>query len=220
MSLGFGVFLGLFFVGLVILYTKNRDVVSMKKILKWLGIIFGSLVVLFVLIYLGFYMKDRYDSRPQIISELRNVKLGESIQDTKFRVGELKKDKKSTDANSGYVLPSDGYYDFTNDKYSTVKIINDKVASIEYFCESENYFLPINGISCGTRGDVILEKFGKDVEVFCLINPEVEYDKDLVRAYAVKKYQIRYFLGQNEVVGFKVAKPDDLVSNKNWKECK
>lgn len=56
-----------------------------------------------------------------------------------------------------------------------VQIKNNKVEYIAYVCESDGYdSTELNGISCGGRGDEILNKFGSEVRVLCSVN-KVDY---------------------------------------------
>lgn len=223
MSIGLGVFLGLVFLGLVVLYTKNRDSISMKKILKWIGIVVGIIVLLFVLIYLGFYLKDKYDSRPQVISEFRNIRIGDTSQQVKFKIGQLTLNEKVTkESIEDYPMVGDGFYSTDQDRLR-VNIVNGKVESVIYHCDQDNVdFTKINEISCGDNGEKIQELFAKDVQIYCHLDDGKTKDYELMRVYITRQYHVRYHLYQNMVVGFKFANPDDLTSpkNKKWGECK
>jgi len=79
----------------------------------------------------------------------------------------------------------------------------------------------LNGVTCGTSGDKILEKFGQRVTVSCLKQDAStpHYDKDLLRLYATATYNVGYYLYQNRVVGFRVAAPETLAAQTLWEPC-
>ena len=206
MSIGFGIFLGLFFCGLIYLYTQTKDRWNWAKGCKSVFVVMGVLISLGLIFIGGIYLYGYYQEIPKVITEFKGVKLGESLSDVTFKLGNPEKVK-----NEWY-------------KYSSpdrgVEIQDGKVSFITYFWEiRKSDYTKLNGIKCGSSGDEIFKSFGKDVRVLCDMGKEK--DDKLIRAYDVMKYGTRYYLYTNLVYRMGITSPETLKSSTGtrWGHC-
>jgi len=204
MSIGFGIFLGLFFCGLIYLYTQTKDRWNWAKRCKSVFVVLGVLISLGLISIGGIFLYDYYQGIPKVITEFKGVKLGESLSDVTFKLGNPEKVKNEW---YGYSSPDRG-----------VKIQDGKVSFITYFCKNSDY-TKLNGIKCNSSGDTIFKRFGKDVRVLCDMGKE--RDDKLIRAYDVMKYGTRYYLYTNLVYRMGITSPETLKSSigTRWDHC-
>lgn len=221
MSIGLGIFLGLVFCGLVFLYSRNKLDFNFRKTMKWVFIIVLVPVVPIVIYLVWEFAHYQYLNRNIVMKEFMNISIDDTLTNTKFRVGELTLDKNVTEFREyDKKYPTDGYY-YLPDKRTSVSIRQGKVETIEYDCPNSGTDLVfVNTIQCGNTGEQVLEKFGTKLVIKCLTDDTVTFDKDLVRAYDVAKYNTRYLLYQNHVIGFVISGNDLFTSDRYWKKCK
>ena len=247
--MGFGIFCGLVFCGLIYLYTQTKDRWNwgkLKKIILWIVLI----PIILGLIWGGVnYLIEKNENRPKILTEFKNVKLGEDFSDVVFRLGKptrreaklvewsLKKLNETKITDPQYVTVLKEYnkteeeLDKVNKSSSTdgdydfgenlsVEFKNHKVNFIYFLCPEFNYE-KLNGIGCGDTSENIKEKFGSDnIRVLCGLKPD-EDTKGMFRAYDVIKYGTRYYLSTNSVlaVGLTDSKSLESKFGINWGKC-
>jgi hypothetical protein len=244
--MGIGIFLGLFFCGVIYLYTQTKDRWNWSKLKKITLYIITVPILLGLLLSGGYYLYDKYENRPKLITELKGVKLGDSLKDASFKLGEfqteqdfnisyfydlmMKSEKNSSEFDiyfkdwkvaleSARKRPKntiDGFY--RNDPQNiNLNIINNKIDFITQNCSQDYDYTTVNNIGCKDTGDEILKKFDSDVRVLC----DRENADNTRRVYDVVNYGVRYFLSQNVVYGFGIAEPKTLESyiGINWVKC-
>lgn len=241
MSIGLGLFLGLVFCSVIFLYTQTKDRWNWSKGGKIFLYLIGTPFVIMLFFLGGNYFYEEYQERPKVITELKGVYLGENFQDVIFKHGNAKRilwfwaddspdttpytddEVKTQLRNAGSDLlkqiaegSTDGYYVFDKDTL-TVTIKNNRVEKILVGCTDGGNSL--NGISCGSNGDEILNKFGRDIRVLC--NVTADPDKNSLRVYEIVKYGTRYYLRLNTVNQMMITSPATLNSyvSKKWAEC-
>lgn len=213
MGIGIGLFFGFLFFGLIYLYVSTREQWNWRKICRRTAVILGGICVLLVLFLGGLLIKSFWwDVRPQLITQLAGVSVGEKLADVFFKHGDFKRDAKR-DPND----KSEERYENT-EKNTYILVKDGKVTNVAYYCQPFDY-KPINGINCDDSGEKIKEKFGDRVRILCL-NEKTEGGK-FERAYDVVDYGTRYVLHMNKVVAMVIASPKDLQSyvGMNWDKC-
>lgn len=161
-----------------------------------------------------------YHGLPKVITEFKELKLGESLSDATFKLG-----------NPGrFVIESptrkEETYSF-KPFHVQATLRNGKIVRVSYSCmENNTDFTSLNGIICGDSGDNILAKFDKEVRILCRVlnkqeGPWSDYQR-VTRVYDLVKYGIRYELMQNSVSTMEIASPEDLESSNQieWETCK
>lgn len=190
--------------------TAEAVLIVLKTIGKWL--LYAALIVLalglalLAIIEIDYYFKNK----PKIISEFKNITLGEKISDVRFKISGLVLLEKNDKAVKN---------DLTIYKNDDLRIgIFEKsgiVYSVAYVCNDGYDATSINGIRCEDKGEQILKKFKKDLRVLCQKNDASS------RSYEIPKYGIRYVLNTNSVIAFYIFSPSDLKykSDENFKPC-
>lgn len=244
--MGIGIFLGLCFCGFIYLYTQTKDRWNWSKLRKILSYVVITPIVLGLVFWGGLFLYSKYEERPKIITSYKGVKLGDSLNDVKFKVGkfekfgewavnsetlELNKLTKNTkeyqmkfkevhdliSQNEEDKLKNKGYEEYIDPTISLkIELFNNKVNYINYLCSDNDYSSSVNNISCKSSGDEILEKFSDEVRILCSSDKD-----DLRRLYDTIKYGIRYILRKNEVIGFFITEPKILESHigHDWIKC-
>jgi hypothetical protein len=198
--------------------TAEAILIVLKKIGKW--IFYFALIIL--LIFLVFHaqskIQDYFQNRPQIIDRLKGIELGEKFQDFMFRnegfVLETEEDKKTDDVR---------HYR-NKEKSLTVRVEDDKVVRVVYACNEKYDSFDLNGIDCGSIGDKVLEKYGRELNVHCL---KKKNDDDYLkyRVYDAVRYGVRYHIVSNKVLAFDISSPamlgnvDGFMMKKLWAPC-
>ena len=168
-----------------------------KTAVLTLGVfILVALFLLAVFSVSGFLLYEYYQGLPKVITEFQGVKLGESLSDATFKLGEPGK--------YGIGSPNqEGESFFFRSNEVSVTLRNKKVESVTYTCKlKEPDDTSLNGIRCGDNGDKILGRFDRDVRVLCRITDKQE---GLRRVYDAVKYGTGYFLTQNVIGLFSLA---------------
>ena len=184
-----------------------------KTVLIALGVFFlVALILLAVFSIDGFLLYEYYQGAPKVVTEFQGVKLGESLSDARFQLGEPDKDSIERANQEGETF-------FFRSRQVSVTLRNNKVASVTYTCKlNESDHISLNGIRCGDNGDTIHRRFDRDVRVLCHITDKQE---GLRRVYDVVKYETGYFLTQNVIVAMEIASPEWLNSDRErgWGKC-
>ncbi len=164
-------------------------------------------------------MYRHYHGLPKVITEFKELKLGESLSDATFKLG-----------NPGpFVIESPTHKEETysfEPFHVQATLRNGKIVRVSYSCmKSKTDFTSLNGIICGDSGDNILAKFDKEVRILCRIldkqeGPWLDYQR-VTRVYDLVKYGIRYELMRNSVSTMEIASPEDLESSNQieWDKC-
>lgn len=194
--------------------TAEAILIVLKKIGKWI-LILVLIVSFLVSLFIAYVKLNEYlENRPKVINQLKDINLGEKFSDFMFKnPGFIQiKDVENSEAN-------EENYENKNSSL-TVAFIDKLVTQVTYICKSSYEYTSINGIVCGSSGDLILDKYGKDVRVQCLKDKS---DKNYTsyRVYDVVKYGIRQHVVSNVVQAFMIASPKDLegYTGINWTSC-
>ena len=217
MSVGLGVFLGSLFLGTIILYLKTRGEWNWRTIWKRIGLTVFSLVAVLVIAIAATVGHGKWQERPQVVTSLEGVVLGEKLSDAVFRYGEFK-EKTPEDRQKG---GSDGDKRYHNDeKRIMVDVRDGRIESIIYSCNSASDYTTTGGITCGRSGEEIFSRFGGDVRVQCPTKMDDATDK-LIRVYDVPNFGVRYFLHKDTVIAFFVMDKKSLINATgiNWRPC-
>ncbi len=184
-----------------------------KPVLVALGVfIVVALILLAVFSIGGFLLYEYYQGSPKVITEFQGVKLGESLSDATFKLGEPGKD------SIGSLNQGEASF-FSRSNEVSVALRNKKVESVTYTCKlKESDGTSLHGIRCGDNGDKILGRFDRDVRVLCRITDKQE---GLRRVYDAVKYGAGYFLTRNVVVAMEIASPERLnfAREHGWGAC-
>lgn len=189
--------------------TAEAILIVIKRLLKWFG--FGVLILagLVLLIVAGASGYDKWQSRPQIATELNGIKLGESIGDVRFKNEGLSGPSKWADKNSdqqNYSIQS---------KLLFVSVKGGRVNRVSQLCGTSSDHVGINRIYCNeSTSEDILKKYGSNVRVLCV------KDEPLKRAYDAIEFGVRYELSQNTVYAITITSPEALETSKvNLQPC-
>ena len=199
MTLGAGIFLSAIFLGCVFLYIKSDNKLRWRNVAFWSSLIFLSGTVIFF-IYL-IYNKEIEKTITSIVSsdgdsytQIKGIKLGESLSDLQFHHGEFKKNREKVNDFESY----------KSDSGVVIEVKNDKAEALWYNCR-EYFYSPVDDptrlakIKCGDSGELILKTFDKkNVDIRCnRLIPEW-------RSYELTKHKIVFVLEKNIVVALKV----------------
>ena len=231
------IIVGLLIVTLIYFVFKRKPNSLPRKIGKYfLLILLGiSLISDVVISY------QNYQDLPKKVMSLKDISLGDSKSDVVFKVGKLEtrierayrileENKKNIKTESERVnnqlveevvlnrieeLKKENNTDLVpideSKSYIRISLENNKVNSIFYTCEQSD-ISEINGIYCGSSGNLIKEKYGNDVKILCSKDGD-----ETQRTYDLPKYNVRYYLTQNSVDGFYVGHPEEDIK---WIQCK
>jgi hypothetical protein len=198
--------------------TADAILIVIKKVGKWIVIFALILLLIFFALHAQNKIQDYYQNRPQIVGSLKGIELGEKFQDFMFRnegfILEVEEDKKV-----------DGVRHYRNkEKFLTVRVEDDKVVRVVYACNEKYDSFDLNGIDCGSIGDKVLEKYGRELYVHCL---KKKNDDDYLkyRVYDAVKYGVRYHIVSNKVLAFDISNPamlgnaEGFMMKKLWAPC-
>lgn len=213
--MGFFVFLGLVFIGLIVLYLKTRAVWNWKKIALWF---FGGIFFLFFAIYIysqsdsiGAWFARQMPAKEY--KSLAGITIGDDLSDIEFKKGKLDSiEFGDKDADIPYFV----------DEYASIYVDKKtkKVLSITLKCGySSSYDFSTNGIRCGDSGEDLRDRYGKELQVLCT-SGGWESVGDPARAFDVAKYGIRYILEKDKVRYINVMSKEEMASRKYWEPCK
>ena len=197
--------------------TADAILIVFKKVGKWIVVFSFILLLIFFAIHAQNKIRDYYQNRPQIVDSLKGIELGEKFQDFMFR-------------NEGFVLKmdekkSDDVRNYSNkEKSLTVRVEDDKVVRVVYQCNEDYDSFDLNGIDCGSVGDKVLEKYGKELHANCL-KEKTNDDYLKYRVYDAVKYGVRYHIISNKVRAFDISNPavlgnpEGFMMKKFWTSC-
>lgn len=198
--------------------TNNSIVYAIKWGTKWLVLwAIGIGCVLLSVIGLIFAY-ETWSNRPVVSTEIEGVRLGDSLNDVKFRFEDVvakKKNKNDTSSETDYEIPS---------KNLTFSLKNGGVSLISYRC-GKNEAFQINGIKCGATSEEIIERYSKhSIKIECLLNSEENPELvNRLRTYEAIKFGVSYFLYLNSVVQISVMPVKELEkfesNRRHWGKC-
>lgn len=180
---------------------------NIKKITETIAQLATLLALLAIVSYAGKSIIDYTHEilKPKVEDELFEIKIGEKISDVLFKNPDFYEDKKFDD----YIM-------YRNEKGNKKFITSDGIVKeLFYSCKDGDTTTEIAGISCNSKGEKILDKFGRDVKVLCL--QENDAMKNKRRIYAIKKHGVEFVLEYNKVM-YVVVKPNRPISL-GWSEC-
>jgi len=194
--------------------TAEAIIIVLKKIGKW--ILYGLLIVISIVILYSssIAIVQYYENKPKLITELKNIKIGERYSDFMFK-------------NPGYIVDKNPPKNRENESYLenskekiTVAIKGNLISEITYICKENYENTTVNGISCNETGDYISDKFGENLRIQCL-KDKTDKDYLIYRVYDVVKYGVRHHVLSNKVVAFNIVNPDILkdYTGLNWSNC-
>ena len=162
-----------------------------KRLAKWaaLGLLSIGAIGAF-----AFWGHEKWQNRPQVVSSLMEIAIGEKWADVVFRQGEFVVEK--TNWVKKY---QDAVEYFNNEKRVSFSVRNGVVTSVNYSCNSNVDYTKLNGVECGASGDKILKRFEDKVRVLCSKN--ADEGNMFLRVYDVVEFGTRYFLVVNKVGG-------------------
>lgn len=213
--MGFWIFAGIVVLGVIYLYTKTYERWNWKKIVLWtLGGISAPIVILLIYIFVKDMLPNDFGSKvvnhTGVIDSFRGVKIGDKFSDVEFKLGGLKKLSPDKDEQDLYDYLDLGI--FVDKKTKLVK-------SIIMVCDGFNTD-KYNGIGCGTSGDEIIKKHGKDINILCYKEKNGFWSEDKARSYDLSKYGTRYILSKNAVQSISIRDPKDMSgTSPNWAPC-
>lgn len=191
MTTGEGIFYGLVFIGLILLYTVTRDRWSWKRIGKW-----GALLLLVPIVGTGIWIgaTDYIDSRAKVQTEFWGVSPGISKNELIFRKG-----KPNQERDGFFIYGSDA-----SDVYHLVNFQNEKVKAIRAIVASgKAYSLPeIQGISGYSTLAQIEKKFGSTDTVS-------ESQDRTGRLISYLKYGVFFELEKGTVISLGILDPKE-----------
>lgn len=186
-----------------------------KKLLKWLAasiLVFGLLASL---ISLGVHVFYEIKDRPKVESELNGVKLGDKFSDVMFKNPGFEKEKKQGPDYFNELKPNE--IKFANKEANTfVYFTSNLVSKVAYACRGSLEFTEVSKIRCRDTSETLEQRFGNKLRVYCYRILE-----DKFRAYDVPKFGIRYLLWENQVSGFVISSPLEMIlfDSANWVSC-
>lgn len=194
--------------------TAEAIIIVIKRLAKW--IIIGLLLIaLLVGLIIGYFQVEYYyKNRPQSVTSIKGISLGDKLSDALFKNPGFSIDEAAS--------KEDGWGIVYENRESRVyfRVMDGKIFTAGYFCKSEYEYTTINGISCGDTGDRLVEKYGNDLRVQCLRDKK---DKQYLnyRVYDISRFGIRHLVINNKVAAFDAIPQVELeqATGKNWGPC-
>ena len=190
-----------------------------KRLFKWIAFGFLGSLIIFSIFFVYNKVDEYYQGLPKIVTSLKEIELGEKLNDFIFK-------------NPGFTLDDEKNKDSKINEYSwyinknkslSVAIGENKVQRIVYLCSSDSDYSNVNQIQCNSKGEAVVAKYGKDVQVRCLKDKN---DKDtlIYRVYDAPKYGIRHHIISNNIVAFEIKNQfvfenDYSKTTNNWIAC-
>lgn len=194
--------------------TAEAIFIVLRKVGKWLLIVFLAILFVLVCFFSYEYVRNIYDNRLKVVTEIDGIKLGDKFSDFMFKNAGFKatskKDKSKVRAD-----------DYSNENSSfDVNVTDNKISMITYICKDYGNYVQINGISCKDSGDVVLNKYDKEIRVLCLKNREEERFNSY-RIYDAVKYGVRHHVVSNSVLGMTVLSTSQFNDKilEDWGDC-
>lgn len=180
--------------------TAEAILIVLKRIILWVLLGFGGLVLLFfIFIYSFRFNFDDYKSL-KVITELNGINLDETLSDFLFKNVGYKK--------SEFVFLDSDHYE---NERNSVFFNHQKVKSITDNCQSVRVSeLGTNGIICEDSSEKILSKYKEKVKILC--------GNDNSRLIMSTEHNVAYTLKKNKVVQVTVEK--NISHDSSWVDCK
>ena len=121
-----------------------KNLGNAKLVIVWILMIVFTLLTLIV----GYTIFTNYkDSLPKRITQIGDVRLGDTYDDFMFRTTGFSEDKDKSREYKTYRSEDNRYIVF---------ILNERVTRIIYNCISHDDLIYLNTVTCGTNGDDVL----------------------------------------------------------------
>jgi hypothetical protein len=188
--------------------TAEVVLLVIKRLAKWLVIaLIAALTLVVVFVFAWPELSRMYSERARVVTELGGIKLGDKLSDTLFKNPGFELKKSKLDAPRYYANKDESMGFFGPD---------GRVNEVVYTCEANIYTTVIHGLSCESKGEAVLKKYGNDVVVWCKSDKTAK-DYMTYRLYAVQKFGIRFHLISNKVEVFHAT--DRPVESSSWSAC-
>ncbi len=194
--------------------TAEAIIIVIKRLAKWVFI--GLLLIAFLIgLVIGYFQIEwYYKNRPQPVTSIKGISLGDKLSDALFKNPGFSIDEAASkeDGQSTIYRNKEARVDF-NSK-------DDRVIAVSYLCKSELDYTSLNGISCNDAGDRVVDKYGHNLKVQCLRDKNHKLYLDY-RVYDISKFGIRHHVFNNKVSAFSASMPAELekATGKNWGSC-
>jgi hypothetical protein len=219
MSVGTGIFLGLFCLAAVLLYTQTKDSARWRTIAKWLALIIVT-PLLAAVVWLGYsYVHGYMESRPRKVDRYAEISLGDSKEQVLYEKGsptdvlveatdlpaymhgalevvKIPPDKSVTDyAHWEYESADSGRVD--------VDLSPKTQRVVRVFCYStEQHECPsLLNIARGTTEDQVINALGK---------PSHTELSTATKTLRYSQYQVAFYLERRRVYGFELSTGEEL----------
>lgn len=188
--------------------------IVIKRLGKWA--LYGVLILaaLIGLTVGGFLAYEAWEKRPQLVDQHAGIRLGDSLGDVQFKMGDLQRMPRDKDSD-----PTEEIY-FSKQSNLQLDVKEGRVNFLAYVCNTEGRdYTSIGHITCADKADDIIEKYGGSVRILCLTT-DGKID-NTSRAYDAIQYGLRYILENNSVRVIAVVSPLVLEGfiGKNWTPC-
>lgn len=190
MDIGTGIFAGGAVVAGAALFIATKSKWNWRR-----GLVRGFLAIVCAIPIMWFssWAWTMYSERPLKQSELWNLKIGESLQDVRFKKG-APNDEKNPESGLSYTYSTKG-------SLGTVRFKDGKVrAVILYGAQGDSNNYELQGIRIGDASKQVIGRFGEDAVI--------SSSKDgLKRIYAFPKYQVFFGMDTDKVEIFGIYDP-------------
>lgn len=201
--------------------TAEAIILVIKRLAKWVAYGVLGIVGVGAFIAVSVWGYERYSKisieqfRPQVVSSLKGIGIGDRWSDVVFRHGEFFVQEKAK-----VRVYEDGVDYLNKEKNIFVTVRNGVVFTVAYGCQEDRGSTDLNGVHCGASGDDILKQFGSKVRVLCRTTDDET--KMYARVYDVVEFGTRYHLYTNKVDALIVADKEELraMVGFNWDLCK
>ncbi len=187
--------------------TAEAILIVIKRLAWWIFLLFVGIVALISVIAGVYWGLDTWSRRATEVKTLGGITLGDKIDDVFFRLGKFERSGSLPD-----------FYR-NEEKRTAFSVKNGRVNTVLYFCRSSGDYTEVNDHRCGSNGDDILKRFGRDLRILCY--KDNGKDDTHHRVYDTIKYGVRYQLGQNQVVVFIISDKHELqeMQGETWVPC-
>ena len=187
MDIGTGIFLGLVFLGLILLYLKTRQTWKWRRVVGYPVLAFA----IFGGISLAVYgTKSAFDGRVRPVTEFLGIKLTDTQADIKFKKG------NPTDIED--VVWS--YRDEQGSSDTSFSFKEDNKLRIIFYTGNCSYCNRIFDLGIGTTFDAVIDKLGQ---------PEsIDTSEDfLMRLASFEKFNLIFQFAEGKVIGYGMYNP-------------
>ena len=157
-------------------------------------------------------ISDYIQNLPKVETTLNGITLNEKASDVLFK-------------NKGFIEIKDPHWNSIdrvvyknvdlNSEGTTIIVDKNQVKRILYQCRSSNGAIDLDNKHCAENGEKILEKYKDEVDIICL---KEDYS---IRLFNIKKYNVRYYLQYNKVIGILIGNDIELsYIHEDYEKCK